>query len=61
MQHTAASMRAQYRAEMVVDDDSESYQSDQESFEEVPSNQTASPEGEKRIVDQTQDITEHKL
>jgi hypothetical protein len=44
---------------MVVDNDGESYQSNQESFEEVPSNQTVSHKGEK--VDQTQDIAEYKI
>ena len=48
VQRAAASMSAQRQAEMVVDNDGESYQSNQESFEEVPSNQTVSPQGGKR-------------
>ena len=48
VQRAATSISAQRQAEMVVDNGGESYQSNQESFEEVPSNQTVSAQGEKR-------------
>jgi hypothetical protein len=48
VQRAATSISAQRQAEMVMDNGGESYQSNQESFEEVPSNQTVSAQGEKR-------------